>query len=262
MLPALGLAGAVCALVVADVLLHAADKDPLAGRRARAHGMVFLITEIPRWLTLPLRVGLFVVAARHALIDLSGVPGPVVALAAFIAVDLFLYAWHRLLHESRLGRAFHDVHHSSPAYDLSVGARVSPLQRLVDDAIYVPIALAGVPAETLILAIAVNRTFQFWPHTRAIPALRWLDPWLNTPANHRVHHRSATSEGVRNYGSALMIWDRLFGTYEPERADDARSFGGGGFRDSTNPLVISVAPLVCWWRETRSVAKPSANPDR
>jgi sterol desaturase/sphingolipid hydroxylase (fatty acid hydroxylase superfamily) len=128
-----------------------------------------------------------------------------------IAVD-FLYYWdHRAGHRVRLYWAIsHSVHHSSPNYDQTTGLRVSFVDGFIAPLFYWPLALIGFSPLTVVALFVVMVAYQQWLHTEAIGKLPWLDPWLNTPSNHRVHHGSQPGYLDKNYGGVLMIWDRLF----------------------------------------------------
>ncbi|MCU0758108.1 MAG: sterol desaturase family protein [Steroidobacteraceae bacterium] len=138
-------------------------------------------------------------------------------LLALVVVD-FLYYWdHRCAHAFRpYWATCHSVHHSSPQFDQTTGLRVSFVDGFVSPWFYVPAVLLGFDPALVIAAFAVIIGYQQWLHTEAIGRLRWLDGWLNTPANHRVHHATQSHYLDRNFGAVLMAWDRLFGTYAPE----------------------------------------------
>ncbi len=142
--------------------------------------------------------------------------GPV-ALATAILVWDFIYYWnHRFMHESRYMWAVHVVHHSSERYNLSTA-----LRQPVADALgtFLPqgvLCLAGFQPSLISSARGINLIYQFWIHTEAVGRLGSLEKVLNTPSHHRVHHGVNPQYIDRNHGSILIIWDRLFGTFEPE----------------------------------------------
>jgi sterol desaturase/sphingolipid hydroxylase (fatty acid hydroxylase superfamily) len=142
---------------------------------------------------------------------------PVVVVMAIVAGD-FLYYWeHRCSHRVRAYWAIaHSVHHSSPHYNQSTGLRVSFVDGFLSPLFYVPLALLGLEPTLVGATILFNAAFQQWIHTESIGRLPWLDGWLNTPSNHRVHHASQLHYLDRNYGGILMVWDHLFGTYATE----------------------------------------------
>jgi hypothetical protein len=99
---------------------------------------------------------------------------------------------------------------------------------------YLPIAVLGVPVEMWLVCHAINLIYQFWIHTRAIDRLGPLEWILNTPSHHRVHHGVNPEYQDKNFAGTLIIWDRLFGTFEPERA--APVFGITKPLGSWNPV--------------------------
>jgi sterol desaturase/sphingolipid hydroxylase (fatty acid hydroxylase superfamily) len=143
--------------------------------------------------------------------------GPL-ALATAILVWDFIYYWnHRFMHESRYMWAVHVVHHSSERYNLSTA-----LRQPVADALgtFLPqgaLCLAGFQPGLVASARGINLLYQFWIHTETIGRLGPLEKVLNTPSHHRVHHGSNPQYIDRNHGSILIIWDKLFGTFEPEK---------------------------------------------
>ena len=141
-----------------------------------------------------------------------------VHLVALIGCDLGYYLAHRMYHMTNIGWASHVMHHSSPDFNYSTALRQGIFEQLYSTWFYLPLALIGVPMEVHYLHRSLNTIMQFWTHTQEIPKLTGiLAPieWIsNTPSHHRVHH--ARNYGRRNYGGMLIIWDRLFGTFEEE----------------------------------------------
>jgi len=152
---------------------------------------------------------------EHArILDLpSGVP---TFLLALVLVDVLYYGWHRLSHEVNLLWAAHVVHHSSEEYNLAVALRQGVLTPLTSLPFYLPLAVLGIPPLAFGLADAVSTLYQFWIHTRLVGKLGSVEGVLNTPSAHRVHHGINPRYLDRNYGAILVVWDRLFGSYEPE----------------------------------------------
>jgi|JI10StandDraft_1071094.scaffolds.fasta_scaffold32885_2 sterol desaturase/sphingolipid hydroxylase (fatty acid hydroxylase superfamily) len=164
------------------------------------------------------------------------------AVAAVVLVD-FVYYWdHRLGHRVRaLWAASHAVHHGSPVYDQTVGFRISFVDGFLTPLWYLPLVLAGFAPGLVAAALLVVIGYQQWIHTELVGRLRWLDPWLNTPSNHRVHHASQGPYLDRNYGGILIVWDRLFGTYAPEV--EAPRYGLTVPVGSVHPWPVHVAEL-------------------
>jgi sterol desaturase/sphingolipid hydroxylase (fatty acid hydroxylase superfamily) len=155
----------------------------------------------------------------------------------------FLYYWnHRAMHESRWLWAVHVAHHSSERYNLSTALR-QPVAESVTVAIpFSLLALVGVRPPMIEQARALNLIYQFWIHTEAIRSTGPLERVLNTPSHHRVHHGSNRQYLDRNHGSILIIWDRLFGTFEAE--SEPVVYGLTRNIDSFNPAVIATHELV------------------
>jgi sterol desaturase/sphingolipid hydroxylase (fatty acid hydroxylase superfamily) len=143
--------------------------------------------------------------------------GPVALAAAVVGWD-FIYYWnHRFMHESRYMWAIHVVHHSSERYNLSTALRQPVADALGTFVPYSLLALLGIRPGLIAQARGINLLYQYWIHTDAIRSLGPLEEVVNTPSHHRVHHGSNRQYLDRNHGSILIIWDRLFGTFERER---------------------------------------------
>ena len=160
------------------------------------------------------------------------------ALLCFLGVDLIFYAWHRFLHHHPFGFALHSVHHSGHTFSLSLAGRLPWPLRLVDDFVCLPMVLLGFSPLLVFLCMAVSFAAQYLVHTNAVGTLGPLDWLFNTPSNHRVHHHALGPGQQRNFGAALMLWDRLFGTYQAEQGPAA--FGIAEVENSTNPLEIQL----------------------
>jgi sterol desaturase/sphingolipid hydroxylase (fatty acid hydroxylase superfamily) len=129
----------------------------------------------------------------------------------------FIYYWnHRFMHEVRALWAIHVVHHSSERYNLSTALR-QPVADMLG--VWVPyglLARMGVRPALITQARAINLLYQYWVHTDTIKKLGPAETVMNTPSHHRVHHGMNQQYIDRNHGSILIVWDRLFGTFEPE----------------------------------------------
>jgi len=163
------------------------------------------------------------------------------APAALLA-DLCYYVEHRAAHRvTVLWKLYHAVHHSSPDYTVATAYRVSFVNQLVAPLFYVPCVLAGFEP-VLVFALQVFTIhYQAWVHTRAIGRLPFADAFLNTPANHRMHHDAEMSSRGVNFGGIFVIWDRLFGTYAAPRR--VRAFGIAGEPPPANWRELYTAPF-------------------
>jgi sterol desaturase/sphingolipid hydroxylase (fatty acid hydroxylase superfamily) len=137
-------------------------------------------------------------------------------LMAMVLWDLLYYWEHRWMHEVRLLWAHHVTHHSSERYNLSTALR-QPLSPFLTAWVFAPMPLLGFPTATTRRAGQLNLLYQYWIHTEAIDRLPALaEKVLNTPSHHRVHHGANQQYLDKNYGGILIVWDKLFGTFEPE----------------------------------------------
>lgn len=137
-------------------------------------------------------------------------------IIAFVAFDFAFYWAHRFGHESRIGWAGHVAHHNSEKYNLATALR-QPWTHAHLGLFYMPIALLGVSPIMFLIVNSISTAYQFWIHTELIGKLGPLEWVLNTPSHHRVHHGSNPQYIDKNYGAVLIIWDRLFGTFEEEQ---------------------------------------------
>jgi sterol desaturase/sphingolipid hydroxylase (fatty acid hydroxylase superfamily) len=164
-------------------------------------------------------------------------------LPAVLLADLCYYAEHRAAHRvAWLWKLYHAVHHSSPDYTVATAYRVSFMNQLVAPLFYLPCVLAGFEP-VLVLALQVFTIhYQAWVHTRAIGRLPFADAFMNTPANHRMHHDAGMSARGVNFGGILVVWDRLFGTYAAPRP--VRAFGIAGRPAPANWRELYTAPFA------------------
>lgn len=148
-------------------------------------------------------------------------------IAVFFLDDLAYYIFHRMAHRVRWFWASHVIHHSSQHYNLSTALRQTWTGFFsLSFAFSLPLVLLGFPVPMLLFASGVNLIYQFWIHTEAIDRMpRWFEAFFNTPSHHRVHHATNPRYLDRNYAGMLIIWDRMFGTFEAERDDDRPRYG-------------------------------------
>jgi sterol desaturase/sphingolipid hydroxylase (fatty acid hydroxylase superfamily) len=135
-----------------------------------------------------------------------------------VLFDLLFYVDHRVHHMVRAGWASHVVHHSSKHFNLATAVR-QPWTPFSSTLFFAPLPLIGFPPAAVALMSAIDLLYQFWIHTERIDTLpRPVEFIFNTPSHHRAHHGSDRIYLDRNYGGVLIVWDRLFGTFQPERA--------------------------------------------
>jgi sterol desaturase/sphingolipid hydroxylase (fatty acid hydroxylase superfamily) len=137
-------------------------------------------------------------------------------LVLLLFVDMMHYWLHRLSHTCRLFWAVHVNHHSSTHYNFTVGFRAGVLEPLYRYLFFIPIAFAGFQPVDILLIYSCTEIWAILTHTEKIKKLGWLEYILVTPSHHRVHHASNVKYLDRNMGSAFIIWDKLFGTFQEE----------------------------------------------
>lgn len=165
---------------------------------------------------------------------------------AFVGVDFIYYWWHRLSHHVNVLWAAHVVHHQSEDYNLAVALRQSMLTSATGAPFYILLALLGVPPVVYATSHAINTLYQFWIHTELVRRVGPLEWVFNTPSHHRVHHGINPRYLDKNHGGILIIWDRLFGTFEPE--DEPVVYGVVKPLNSFNAVWANVQPWVALWR--------------
>jgi sterol desaturase/sphingolipid hydroxylase (fatty acid hydroxylase superfamily)/uncharacterized membrane protein YhhN len=155
---------------------------------------------------------------------------------ALIFYDLCYYWAHRGGHVVALLWAAHVVHHQSQHYNLSTALRQTSSGALFGWIFYIPMAVAGVPPQVLGIVAMIDLLYQFWVHTEQVGKLGWFDRWFCSPSNHRVHHAVNDDYIDKNYGGILILWDRLFGSFQEENDNDPCVYGTRGALNSWDPL--------------------------
>jgi len=187
-------------------------------------------------------LGIYALVESHfGLLELT-TASPWLWIAAMLLVDHQYYWYHRFSHRVNLGWATHVVHHQSEEYNLAVALRQPWFTQSYNWVFYLPLALLGIPTIVWATCYALNLLYQFWIHTRLIDRLGPLEWFLNTPSHHRVHHGVNDEYLDRNYAGILIVWDRLYGTFQAEQAEVL--YGTRRPLRSWNPLWANVEPLV------------------
>lgn len=140
-------------------------------------------------------------------------------LILLLAEDFVYYWLHRFDHEIRFFWATHVTHHSSQELNFSVGFRSSVFQPLYRFIYFIPIALIGFKPLDIVFMYSVTQIWGIFVHTKMIKKMGWLEYILITPSHHRVHHASNPKYLDKNMGMFLIVWDKLFGTFQPELPD-------------------------------------------
>lgn len=170
---------------------------------------------------------------------------------AFVLYDFCYYWQHRLGHTVGLFWAAHVVHHQSEEFNLTTALRQPGTSVFTSWIFYLPQALCGVPPVVFLLVGVAQLFYQFWPHTRHIGRLGVLDRWIQTPANHRVHHAQNDIYLDKNYVGVFLIWDHWFGSFQEELDEEPPIYGIRGQLRSWNPIWANLhyywaMALDCW----------------
>jgi sterol desaturase/sphingolipid hydroxylase (fatty acid hydroxylase superfamily) len=169
-----------------------------------------------------------------------------VYVALFFGLEFCYYLYHRAAHEVYIMWASHSTHHSPNEMTLSAAYRLGWLPFLTFSWIFfLPLVLIGFSPIAVFTMLSINLMYQFWLHTKLIGKLGFLEGIINTPSAHRVHHASNSVYLDKNYGGILMVYDRIFGTYEPEKENLEIMYGLTHPNYSRNPFVV----VFRVWRE-------------
>lgn len=166
-----------------------------------------------------------------------------------IGQDFCFYWIHRIEHTCRFFWAVHVTHHSSEQFNFSVGFRSSVLEPIYRFVFYLPLPLLGFEAKDLFLAFSITQIYGILVHTHAvksIPIYEWL---FVTPSHHRVHHASNVRYLDKNIGMLLIIWDKMFGTYEAERTDEPIHYGLVTPPDNSGWFKVIFHEYIAIWND-------------
>ena len=170
----------------------------------------------------------------------------------FVGVEFCYYWFHRASHRIRWFWSAHVPHHSGEVMNFTTAMRQSLLNAFIGIWIfYLPPVILGVPPAVVMFMLAVDLAYQYFVHTESIGKLpAWYEYVFDTPSNHRVHHGRNPQYIDKNYGGVLIIFDRWFGTYEPEV--EKVEYGIVRQVKSHNFLVLNVHEFVDMIRDVLS----------
>ena len=142
--------------------------------------------------------------------------GPVTFVVLFLATDLIWYWYHRFGHEVNIIWSAHVVHHQSEDFNFTVAARITVLQAAARALFWSVLPLLGFSPAMTATILLIHGAYPFFTHTQMVGKLGFLEYFLVTPSHHRVHHSSNPAYLDKNYGDVLIIWDKIFGTFQQE----------------------------------------------
>ena len=195
-----------------------------------------MLSQLVGLFTRLLNIGLYTLVFEHLAWFEWRVGSPWTWVGALLLYDLCYYWLHRAGHRVGLLWAAHAVHHQSEDYNLSTALRQTGSGWIASWLFYLPMAVLGVPPLVFATVALVDLLYQFWVHTEQIGSLGWFDRWFCSPANHRVNHAVNDRYVDKNYGGILILWDRLFGSFEAEDKAEPPVYGTRTPLRSFNPL--------------------------
>jgi sterol desaturase/sphingolipid hydroxylase (fatty acid hydroxylase superfamily) len=175
--------------------------------------------------------------------------------------DDFCYYWaHRMGHESRFFWASHIVHHSSQKYNLSTALRQTWTGGFFTFVFYLILPFLGFHPLMIFTQMSISLLYQYWIHTELIDKMpRWFEAILNTPSHHRVHHGSNPLYLDRNHAGIFIIWDKLFGTFQPELKEEKVIYGLTSNINTFNPVKIAFHEWISVFKDAFSTKTSFTN---
>lgn len=238
-------------------------RHPLRSRWL-ANGLVLLVDQLLLRLLVPLGAALLASQWQLGLLQLANLPAPLAVLLTIVALDLTLFACHRLAHQWPILWRIHRLHHSDPDVDVTTGWRFHPLEALLHaGSVTAMIVLLGSPPLAVALYLLLQTTISMLSHANVrLPARldRGLRYVVITPDMHRIHHSVLAADHHSNFAIGLSLWDRLLGSYreQPEAGHDATRFGLDG-RPPKQALSITAMLADPFTRNTGSGPRSRAS---
>ncbi len=195
-----------------------------------------LLTVLFRILTKGIWIAIWTFLYQYSAIKL---PETLTTYLILFFMNEFVYYWfHRLSHEKRLLWAIHVNHHSSEFFNFTTAARTPFFNLILHNVFWIPLLFLGFSPTMIFSVETIGFLFSFIQHTQIIKNFSIFDLILNSPSHHRVHHSSNPEYINKNYGNVLIIFDRLFGTFQKELKEIPIKYGLTKNINSYNPLVI------------------------
>ncbi|MDY8136448.1 sterol desaturase family protein [Aquimarina sp. 2201CG5-10] len=235
-------------LIIFEILLDIFTSKKRRWKDSSANIGIFIMNQLLEK-TIVGTIGVICLIPIHWLTPLA-IPSNIWTwVIAFFVADFSYYWMHRLEHEHRILWASHSVHHSSEDYNLTISLRLSIVEGLFEWIFLIPMVLIGFTPFQAIVSLVLVAQFQTWIHTERIKKLGWLDEVFNTPSVHRVHHGSNDQYLDKNYGGVLIIWDKLFGTFQ--REEEKVVYGLTKNINTNNPITINFIEYKNIWKDVK-----------
>jgi len=219
------------------------------GMMSTAHGLIMSVVELV--MAGILFTGYMYIYQHHRLADLPW-DSTLTWILAGLGIDFCYYWVHRAAHEINVLWAAHQVHHSSEEYNLTTALRQSVFQGWGAWPFYLPMAFF-IPPTHAIIHKELNLLYQFWIHTELVSSIGPLEHVFNTASHHRVHHGANRYCLDKNYAGVLIIWDRMFGTFEWERSDIKIVYGLVDQPQFYNPFKHQLYYYGKVWEKAKSM---------
>jgi sterol desaturase/sphingolipid hydroxylase (fatty acid hydroxylase superfamily) len=243
-------------IVIEAVWSHYKKKGVYNTKDALGNLAILICNNLLKPLSLAWKLIVFTAIVPYQLFDIP--TNVFTVILTFVVAEFAFYWYHRISHETPLLWTMHHTHHSSQWMNLTTAVRLNWLGGFISPLFFVPFILIGFSPEIFVGSLALGLFYQFFLHTEAVGRLGFFEGWLlNTPSAHRVHHGSNEKYLDKNYGGMLIIFDRLFGTYEPET--EKVKYGVTTGFSSHNPIKINFLPLLEFIKRNVEVIKTFFN---
>lgn len=173
---------------------------------------------------------------------------------SILADDFSFYWHHRLSHSIRLLWAAHVPHHSARSFNLSIGIRNGWFVTLYKPVFWIWMSIVGFEPVMIVASMVLNGIYQFFLHTQLVPSLGWFGKAFNTPYAHQVHHSSNVEYLDKNHGGILILWDKLFGTYQSIIPEADPKFGILKDPNTYNPILLNTHEFSSIWKDVRKAS--------
>lgn len=196
-------------------------------------------------------IAVFVISFLYENYRIMDIPFSWWAWLLILIADDFCYYWaHRIGHKCRFFWASHVVHHSSQKYNLSTALRQTWTGSFFTFIFYLLLPIFGFHPLMIFTQMSISLLYQYWIHTELIQKMpRWFEAFFNTPSHHRVHHGSNHLYLDRNHAGILIIWDKMFGTFQPELEKEKVIYGLTKNLETYNPFIIAFHEWVAVFRD-------------
>ena len=172
-----------------------------------------------------------------------------------LSIDFLFYWFHRWGHSINILWAAHSPHHSAEEMNLAVGLRASVTQRLFSFSMFWPLTLIGFRPEDIYIFTGIHLILGYWHHTRVIGKLGWFEKYFNTPSHHRVHHGTNEKYLDKNFAEIMIVWDKMFGTFQEELDEEPVCYGILRHPESWSPLKINFHFYGMLWQDCKETPR-------